>query len=150
MILRARLDPCRRVAALFALPQRHLALEPVHQEIDRVERRPAVGRSRRESYLALAERTNIPELRSFVQAVVQADTYGIAIAQVASTPSAQRPCANGATTDSSWAKLVVSDRTAPRMQLLAFQLAAAVPRTAVAAATIPAPKATALATRPHR
>jgi tight adherence protein C len=41
-----------------------------------------VGRSRRESYLALAERTNIPELRSFVQAVVQADTYGIAISRV--------------------------------------------------------------------
>jgi tight adherence protein C len=41
-----------------------------------------VGRSRRESYQALAERTNIPELRSFVQAVVQADTYGIAISRV--------------------------------------------------------------------
>ena len=32
----------------------------------------------------------------------------------------QRPCANGATTDSSWAKLVVSERTAPRMQVLAI------------------------------
>jgi tight adherence protein C len=40
------------------------------------------GRSRRESYLALAERTNITELRSFVQAVVPEDTYGIAISRV--------------------------------------------------------------------
>ncbi|MDQ0663503.1 Flp pilus assembly protein TadB [Arthrobacter ulcerisalmonis] len=52
---------------------------PLAEELVRTLQDMQVGRSRRESYIALAERTNIPELRSFVQAVVQADTYGIAI-----------------------------------------------------------------------
>jgi tight adherence protein C len=55
---------------------------PLAEELVRTLQDMQVGRSRRESYLALAERTNIPELRSFVQAVVQADTYGIAIGRV--------------------------------------------------------------------
>jgi tight adherence protein C len=55
---------------------------PLAEELVRTLQDMQVGRSRRESYLALAERTSIPELRSFVQAVVQADTYGIAISRV--------------------------------------------------------------------
>jgi tight adherence protein C len=55
---------------------------PLAEELVRTLQDMQVGRSRRESYLAFAERTNIPELRSFVQAVVQADTYGIAISRV--------------------------------------------------------------------
>ncbi|SFT42204.1 type II secretion system F family protein [Arthrobacter sp. ov118] len=55
---------------------------PLAEELVRTLQDMQVGRSRRESYQALAERTNIPELRSFVQAVVQADTYGIAISRV--------------------------------------------------------------------
>jgi tight adherence protein C len=55
---------------------------PLAEELVRTLQDMQVGRSRRESYLALAERTNIPELRSFVQAIVQADTYGIAISRV--------------------------------------------------------------------
>jgi tight adherence protein C len=55
---------------------------PLAEEIVRTLQDMQVGRSRKESYLALAERTNIPELRSFVQAVVQADAYGIAISRV--------------------------------------------------------------------
>ena len=55
---------------------------PLSEELVRTLQDMQVGRSRRESYLALAERTNIPELRSFVQAIVQADTYGIAISRV--------------------------------------------------------------------
>jgi tight adherence protein C len=55
---------------------------PLAEELVRTLQDMQVGRSRRESYSALAERTNIPELRSFVQAVVQADTYGIAISRV--------------------------------------------------------------------
>lgn len=55
---------------------------PLAEELVRTLQDMQVGRSRRESYLALAERTNIPELRSFVQAVIQADTYGIAISRV--------------------------------------------------------------------
>lgn len=44
-----------------------------------------VGRSRKEAYLALAERVDVPDVRSFVRSVVQADAYGIAIAQVLKT-----------------------------------------------------------------
>ena len=55
---------------------------PLAEELVRTLQDMQVGRSRREAYLALAERTNVPELRSFVQAVVQADTYGIAIGRV--------------------------------------------------------------------
>ncbi|BAS10197.1 type II secretion system protein [Arthrobacter sp. Hiyo4] len=55
---------------------------PLAEELVRTLQDMQVGRSRRESYQALAERTSIPELRSFVQAVIQADTYGIAISRV--------------------------------------------------------------------
>lgn len=55
---------------------------PLAEELIRTLQDMQVGRSRRESYLALAERSNVPELRSFVQAVVQADAYGIAISRV--------------------------------------------------------------------
>lgn len=55
---------------------------PLAEELVRTLQDMQVGRSRREAYLALADRTNVPELKSFVQAVVQADAYGIAISQV--------------------------------------------------------------------
>jgi tight adherence protein C len=55
---------------------------PLAEELVRTLQDMQVGRSRRESYVALAERTSLPELRSFVQAIVQADTYGIAISRV--------------------------------------------------------------------
>ncbi|AUZ35469.1 secretion system protein [Arthrobacter sp. PGP41] len=55
---------------------------PLSEELVRTLQDMQVGRSRREAYLALAERTSIPELRSFVQAIIQADTYGIAISRV--------------------------------------------------------------------
>lgn len=55
---------------------------PLAEELVRTLQDMQVGRSRRESYLALAERSSVPELRSFVQAIVQADAYGIAISRV--------------------------------------------------------------------
>ncbi|MCO4236046.1 type II secretion system F family protein [Pseudarthrobacter sp. MDT3-28] len=55
---------------------------PLAEELVRTLQDMQVGRSRRESYLALAERTSLPELRSFVQAIVQADKYGIAISRI--------------------------------------------------------------------
>lgn len=55
---------------------------PLAQELVRTLQDMQVGRSRREAYTALAQRTSVPELRSFVQAVIQADAYGIAISQV--------------------------------------------------------------------
>lgn len=55
---------------------------PLAEELIRTLQDMQVGRSRRDSYLALADRSNVQDLRSFVRAVVQADAYGIAIAKV--------------------------------------------------------------------
>lgn len=55
---------------------------PFAEELVRTLQDMQVGRSRREAYLGLAERTTTPEVRSFVQAIVQADAYGIAISRV--------------------------------------------------------------------
>lgn len=58
---------------------------PLADELVRTLQDMQVGRSRRESYLALADRTSVPELRSFVKAIVQADAYGIALSSVLRT-----------------------------------------------------------------
>ena len=55
---------------------------PLADELIRTLQDIQVGRSRKEAYLALSERIDVPDLRSFVRAVVQADTYGVAIASV--------------------------------------------------------------------
>lgn len=55
---------------------------PLADEFIRTLQDIQVGRSRREAYLDLAARAAFPELRSFIRAVVQADQYGIAIANV--------------------------------------------------------------------
>lgn len=55
---------------------------PLADEIVRTLQDIQVGRSRKEAYLALAQRVDVPDLRSFVRAVVQADSYGVAIAGV--------------------------------------------------------------------
>ena len=55
---------------------------PLADELIRTLQDIQVGRSRKEAYLAMAQRVDVPDLRSFVRAVVQADTYGIAIAKV--------------------------------------------------------------------
>ncbi|MDI3211503.1 type II secretion system F family protein [Arthrobacter sp. AL12] len=55
---------------------------PLADELIRTLQDIQVGRSRKEAYLAMAQRVDVPDLRSFVRAVVQADTYGIAIARV--------------------------------------------------------------------
>jgi len=55
---------------------------PLAEELVRTLQDMQVGRSRREAYLGLAERTTVAEVRSFVQSIVQADAYGIAIARV--------------------------------------------------------------------
>ncbi len=58
---------------------------PLADELIRTLQDIQVGRSRKEAYLALAERVDVPSVRTFVRAVVQADTYGIAIAGVLKT-----------------------------------------------------------------
>ena len=49
----------------------------------------AVGQPRRDAYLALAERTQVEDLGRFVRAVLQADAYGVSIADVLRTQAAE-------------------------------------------------------------
>ncbi|MCY1674064.1 type II secretion system F family protein [Pseudarthrobacter sp. SL88] len=58
---------------------------PLAEELIRTLQDIQVGRSRKEAYLALSERVDVPSVRTFVRAVVQADAYGIAIANVLKT-----------------------------------------------------------------
>jgi tight adherence protein C len=55
---------------------------PLAAEFSRVLREMQIGSSRSEALRGMAERTNVPELRTFVGAMVQADAFGIPIAQV--------------------------------------------------------------------
>jgi tight adherence protein C len=58
---------------------------PLAEELVRTLQDIAVGQPRREAYLALAERTGVADLRRFIRAVVQADAYGVSIADVLRT-----------------------------------------------------------------
>jgi tight adherence protein C len=60
----------------------HNSSGPLADEFVRTLQDIQVGRPRREAYQDLALRAAFPELRSFVRAIVQADQYGIAIANV--------------------------------------------------------------------
>ena len=55
---------------------------PMAEELIRTLQDIQVGRSRKDAYLAMAERVDVPDVRSFIRAVVQADAYGVAIAGV--------------------------------------------------------------------
>jgi tight adherence protein C len=55
---------------------------PLADEFIRTLQDLQIGRPRREAFQALADRAPFPDLRSFIRAVVQADQYGIAIANV--------------------------------------------------------------------
>jgi tight adherence protein C len=58
---------------------------PLAEELVRTLQDIAVGQPRRDAYLALADRTAVPDLRRFIRAVVQADAYGVSIADVLRT-----------------------------------------------------------------
>jgi tight adherence protein C len=58
---------------------------PLAEELVRTLQDIAVGQPRRDAYLALADRTGVPDLRRFIAAVVQADAYGVSIADVLRT-----------------------------------------------------------------
>jgi tight adherence protein C len=58
---------------------------PLAEELVRTLQDIAVGQPRREAYLALAERTGVKDLARFIRAVVQADAYGVSIADVLRT-----------------------------------------------------------------
>ncbi|MFE4197483.1 type II secretion system F family protein [Paenarthrobacter sp. NPDC056912] len=55
---------------------------PLADEIVRTLQDIQAGRSRREAYKALADRSTVPDLRSFVGAIVQADIQGLSVARV--------------------------------------------------------------------
>lgn len=55
---------------------------PMAEELIRTLQDIQVGLSRKDAYLAMAERVDVPDVRSFIRAVVQADIYGVAIAGV--------------------------------------------------------------------
>lgn len=55
------------------------------EELVRTLQDIAVGQPRAEAYLALAERTGVPDLRRFIRAVVQADRYGVSVVDVLRT-----------------------------------------------------------------
>jgi tight adherence protein C len=58
---------------------------PLAQELMRTLQDMQVGQTRRQAYEGMARRTGVPTLRKFVSAIIQADMYGIAIADVLRT-----------------------------------------------------------------
>ena len=62
---------------------------PLAEEFSRVLREMQIGSSRSESLRALSERTNLSELKSFVSSMVQADAFGIPIANVLRVQSSE-------------------------------------------------------------
>lgn len=55
---------------------------PIGGEFQRVLQEMQIGKTRTDAFRSLADRTSVPELRAFVSSLVQADTFGIPIANV--------------------------------------------------------------------
>lgn len=62
---------------------------PLAEELVRTLQDIQVGQGRRQAYESLAQRTEVPDLRKFVRAIIQADKYGIAIADVLRTQASE-------------------------------------------------------------
>jgi tight adherence protein C len=62
---------------------------PLAEELVRTMQDIQVGQSRRQAYEALAARVGVPDLRKFVRAIIQADLYGISVADVLRTQAAE-------------------------------------------------------------
>lgn len=62
---------------------------PLADELKRTFQDIQIGRSRRQAFEALTQRTTVPDLRRFVRAVIQADAYGISITDVLRTQSSE-------------------------------------------------------------
>jgi tight adherence protein C len=59
------------------------------EEFARVLREMQIGQARSDALRNLGERTSVPEVRTFVSAMVQADAFGIPIAQVLRVQSSE-------------------------------------------------------------
>ncbi len=55
---------------------------PLGEELHRVLQEMQIGKARSDALRAMADRTSVPELQSFVLAMIQADAFGISIGQV--------------------------------------------------------------------
>jgi tight adherence protein C len=55
---------------------------PLSDEFARMLGEVRAGSTRADAMRALEQRTNVPELRSFVLAILQADTFGVSIGRV--------------------------------------------------------------------
>jgi len=62
---------------------------PISGEFSRVLSEIQIGRSRRDAFAALAERTDASEIKTFVSALVQADRLGLPVAVVLREQSTQ-------------------------------------------------------------
>ena len=62
---------------------------PLAEEFARMLQEMQIGRGRSEALRSLADRTNLPDLRSFVSAMVQADAFGIPVGQVLRVQSSE-------------------------------------------------------------
>ncbi|MGH3363073.1 MAG: type II secretion system F family protein [Nocardioides sp.] len=62
---------------------------PLADEFARVLREMQIGQSRSDSLRAMGGRSNVPELQTFVSAMIQADSFGIPIAQVLRVQSSE-------------------------------------------------------------
>ncbi len=62
---------------------------PLAEEFARMLQEMQIGRGRSEALRSLADRTSLPDLRSFVSAMVQADAFGIPVGQVLRVQSSE-------------------------------------------------------------
>ena len=62
---------------------------PLGEELRRTHQDMQLGQSRRQAYEALTRRTGAAELEKFVRAVIQADAYGVPIADVLRTQAVE-------------------------------------------------------------
>lgn len=67
----------------------HNGRGPLAEEFVRTLQDIRMGQTRRAAYLDLAARTKAPDLRRFLRAVIQADEYGVAIAEVLRTQAGE-------------------------------------------------------------
>lgn len=62
---------------------------PLAGEFARMLQEMQIGRSRSEALRSLAERTNLPDMRGFASAMIQADSFGIPVGQVLRVQSSE-------------------------------------------------------------
>lgn len=62
---------------------------PLSDEFARMLQEMQIGRSRSEALRSMAERTNLPDMRGFASAMVQADQFGIPVGQVLRVQSSE-------------------------------------------------------------